>query len=294
MTELVQSFMPALSLEQAIERRNILVKFTQQVMVKGVDYGEIPGTQKPTLLKPGAEKLSSLFGLCPTFEVVEKLEDWDKGFFYYWYRCRVYNGERVIAEGDGSCNTKEKKYRYRRGERLCPVCGKAAIIKGKAEFGGGYVCFDKKGGCKAKFKDGDPAIEGQPLGDVENTEPFDLVNTVQKMAQKRALVAATLIAVNASEFFTQDIEDLDMIEAEFRPAAAQSESTKPTPTAREAGPQAQQEAARKAPVNLEEEARRLELYDAICDKEGKTNGTRKAYIEGYLSKRDLNALEMML
>jgi hypothetical protein len=33
------------------------------------------------------------------------------------------------------------------------------------------------------------------------------VNTIQKMAQKRALIAATLLAVNASEFFTQDLEE---------------------------------------------------------------------------------------
>ena len=33
------------------------------------------------------------------------------------------------------------------------------------------------------------------------------VETVQKMGQKRALIAATLIAVNASEFYTQDMED---------------------------------------------------------------------------------------
>jgi hypothetical protein len=37
----------------------------------------------------------------------------------------------------------------------------------------------------------------------------DVVNTIQKMAQRRALVAATLIATSASEFFTQDVEDAD-------------------------------------------------------------------------------------
>ena len=37
-----------------------------------------------------------------------------------------------------------------------------------------------------------------------------MVNTIQKMAQKRALVAATLIATSASEFFTQDVEDADL------------------------------------------------------------------------------------
>jgi hypothetical protein len=42
---------------------------------------------------------------------------------------------------------------------------------------------------------------------IPNPDVADLVNTIQKMAQKRALVAATLIATSASEFFTQDVED---------------------------------------------------------------------------------------
>lgn len=42
---------------------------------------------------------------------------------------------------------------------------------------------------------------------------YDAVNTIQKMAQKRALIAAVLIAANASEFFTQDVEDLGPIAA---------------------------------------------------------------------------------
>lgn len=43
---------------------------------------------------------------------------------------------------------------------------------------------------------------------VENTDPADVFNTVLKMAQKRALVGATLIACGASDLLTQDIEDL--------------------------------------------------------------------------------------
>lgn len=36
----------------------------------------------------------------------------------------------------------------------CPDCKKSgAIIKGKEEYGGGYLCFGKKGGCGAKFTD---------------------------------------------------------------------------------------------------------------------------------------------
>ncbi|HEX8684304.1 MAG TPA: hypothetical protein VF707_18455, partial [Ardenticatenaceae bacterium] len=50
--------------------------------------------------------------------------------------------------------------------------------------------------------------ESQVVGLVPNPDIADQVNTVQKMAQKRALVQATLLAVNASEFFTQDVEDM--------------------------------------------------------------------------------------
>jgi hypothetical protein len=46
---------------------------------------------------------------------------------------------------------------------------------------------------------------------IPNPDVADVVNTIQKMAQKRALVAATLIATSASEFFTQDVEDADPI-----------------------------------------------------------------------------------
>lgn len=39
-------------------------------------------------------------------------------------------------------------------EKKCPACGStSAIIKGKAEYGGGWVCFKKKGGCGAKLAD---------------------------------------------------------------------------------------------------------------------------------------------
>jgi len=40
-------------------------------------------------------------------------------------------------------------------------------------------------------------------------DPADVENTILKMAQKRAMVAATLSATAASDIFTQDIEDMD-------------------------------------------------------------------------------------
>jgi hypothetical protein len=207
-------FMPAMSIESAVERYNAVTEFVSRVLRKDVDYGVIPGTEKRTLLKPGAEKLTTFFGLSTRFELLERIEDWTgerhggEPFFYYLYRCRLFRGDVLIAEGDASCNSREAKYRWREAQRACPACEVAAIIKGREEYGGGWVCFKKKGGCGAKYPDGDQTIEGQQVGRVFNPDIADQVNTIQKMAQKRSLVGAVLLAVNASEFFTQDVEDM--------------------------------------------------------------------------------------
>ena len=207
-------FMPAMSIESAVERYNAVTEFVSRVLRRDVDYGVIPGTEKRTLLKPGAEKLTTFFGLSTRFELLERIEDWTgeahggEPFFYYLYRCRLLRGDVLIAEGDASCNSREAKYRWREAQRACPACGQAAIVKGREEYGGGWVCFKKKGGCGAKYPDGDQSIESQQTGRVFNPDIADQVNTIQKMAQKRALVGAVLLAVNASEFFTQDVEDM--------------------------------------------------------------------------------------
>ena len=215
--------MPAMTLADAAERFKALTTFTRSIMRDGIDYGKVPGTDKPTLLKPGAEKLTTFFGLTTRFELIEKEEDWTgathggEPFFYYWYRCQLWRGDMLIAEADGSCNSWETRYRYRRGERKCPTCGQETIIQGKPQYGGGWICWKGKGGCGAKFQATDPRITSQEVGRILNPNPADVVNTVVKISQKRALVATTLLAVNASEFFTQDLEDLDLsaIDVEF-------------------------------------------------------------------------------
>lgn len=231
---------PAATIQEALARYAIVGEFASKVLKVDHDYGVIPGTAKPTLLKPGAEKLSSLFGLSPAFVFTEKDLDWTgekhggEPFFYFQYLCTMYAGERIIAQGVGSCNSWEKKYRYRNADRLCPKCGKATIIKGKEEYGGGWLCFVKKGGCGAKFSDTDQAIVGQQTGQVKNPDPADIVNTIDKMAQKRALIAATLIATNASEYFTQDMEDfypgtfVDVPQS--TPTITGTQPAEPTPT----------------------------------------------------------------
>ncbi len=230
---------PAASLQQLKERYKLFGEFVKEVLKKDVDYQVIPGTDKETLIKPGAEKLATLFALSARFILADKTEDWmgethgGEPFFDFKYRCELYRGEQFIASCDGSCNSWEKKYRFRQAERVCPKCGKATIIKGKEEYGGGWLCFTKKGGCNAKFAVGDKSIEGQQVGQVPNSDIFDQVNTFQKMAQKRAYVGAVLIATNASEYFTQDLDDHpETVTGEWK-RDEPKQATKPEPTMKE-------------------------------------------------------------
>ena len=156
-----EMFLPVMNLELAIQRRDYLVRFIGQMLKQDHDYGKVPGTDKDTLLKPGAEKLATFFGLTPIFILSDHVEDWSgeahngEPLFYYRYKCELWRTGNLIATSEGSCNSRESKYRYRKGERVCPSCGQSAIIKGQAQYGGGWVCFKKKGGCNAKFTDGD-------------------------------------------------------------------------------------------------------------------------------------------
>lgn len=191
------------------------------VMRDGEHYGVIPGTPKPTLLKPGAEKLCLLFRLDPQYEVSQARDGDHLTVLAKATLWHIPTGERR-GSGFGSCSTREGRYAYREAKRSCPACGVAAIIKGKVEYGGGWVCFKKQGGCGAKYPDLDAAITGQPSGRVSNPDLADQWNTVLKMACKRALVAATLNVTAASDIYTQDIEDLP-------PGAIQVDAVKTEP-----------------------------------------------------------------
>ena len=82
----------------------------QKTLHQGHDFGVIPGTDKPTLLKPGAEKILMMMGLRSEFEIADSTRNFEKGFFQYQVRCKLLKGDVLITEGIGSCNTREKKY----------------------------------------------------------------------------------------------------------------------------------------------------------------------------------------
>ena len=83
----------------------------QKTLKKDHDYGAIPGTgSKPTLLKPGAEKILMLMGLTSEYEVIEKVQDYDRGFFAFTVKCTLSKGDVKVTEGVGHANTRERRY----------------------------------------------------------------------------------------------------------------------------------------------------------------------------------------
>lgn len=248
-----EPLMPVMQMQQAVERYDTVLAFTRQIMKEGIDYGTIPGVDKPALKKPGAEKLCAFFGLTPRFVVVKEVEDWTgenhrgEPFFYYWYRCQLYRGEQLIAESDGSCNSRESKYRYRwiteeqlpanvRKETLVARGGRTSEFDFAIEKGDTAGRYGKPDAYWQQFRDAiasgaarkvqKKSRDGREFDAweidstqyrVPNPDVADQVNPILKMAQKRALIAAVLIACNASEYYTQDLEDLGYIDAEYAP-----------------------------------------------------------------------------
>lgn len=209
--------------------RDRVEELMRTLMAKGVDYGTVGNVKKPTLLKPGAELLDGLYGLVPDFSVSVSYGD---GITSPPISAQVRAEQHVgslagpiVGVGHGACNTWEARYRYRKAKRTCPVCSVVgALFKGSAEsrLQGRYWCGPRDGGCGETFDADDERITSQVLGNVDNPDPYELENTVVKMAEKRAHVDATLRTTHTSGLFTQDIEDFagQSVDEEAAAAAA--------------------------------------------------------------------------
>lgn len=196
----------SMSLSDIVEQTRLIQEAMKAVMKDGEHYGVIPGTNKPSLYKAGAEKLLLLFRLAPEYQIIEKVEMIEPPLISYVIECRLLHAPTgtFTGSGVGSCNTREAKYRFKtvptdKKPNKAEADRLKAAGKGKwRKFGNDWVWCEL----------------------VENDNPHEYQNTVLKMAQKRALVAAVLNSTAASDCFTQDVEDLP----EFAPR-------QPAPTA---------------------------------------------------------------
>jgi hypothetical protein len=241
-------YMPTLTVKQFTEREKLLKELREMLIgptkehPEGVDYGVIPGTEKPTLLLPGAQKVCAYFGYVPRYRFDVSIEDWTgsshgEPLFYYRLVCDLEKDSKTVGSGLGSCNSWESKYRYRWS--AIPPAGVAestlvsrdaslyeplfAIQKGEtagkygkpAEYWQRWKDAIESGVAVAdnsrKTKTG-TYMQGFRMGGTEYRVPNenfpDVINTVLKIGKKRAYIDATLSATGLSQYFTQDVEDL--------------------------------------------------------------------------------------
>lgn len=163
-----------LSTEELVAAHKAWVAVIQDVLEPGRDYGIVPGTDRPTLFKPGAERIALAGRFKPDFEIVEAEVDHDReirwkkrdrdgrpregvslGVYRYVVRCRLIRREtgEVVGDGLGAASTLESKYVDR---------------------------------------------------------PRDVENTILKMAEKRAFVGAILTTLGLSDRFEGDAEHVDV------------------------------------------------------------------------------------
>lgn len=165
----------------------------KNLLTENHDYGKIPGCgDKPTLLKPGAEKILMAMGITSTYELIEHTENFDDlGFFAYTVKCTLLKGNMKITEGLGHANSKEKKWAYEFVyEKDLPIGADKEMLKKKEIKSNNGIFYKYEISADANSK----------------------ANTILKMAKKRAQIDAVLTVASLSEIFTQDFDDLPPIE----------------------------------------------------------------------------------
>ena len=186
MNDLVEYQMP-LTAVQVKAQVQLIQEVMAAVMVPKVHYGVIPGTQKPTLYKPGSEKILSTFRIAAYPKEIEDLSGPDE----IRYRVKVHglsmDDGRLIGVGIGECSSSETKYKWRK-----PVCDE--------EFD--ETPEDRKRKVWKKYNQQTSQQKQVRM------DPSDVANTILKMAKKRAQIDLTLTATGASDVFDQDLEDM--------------------------------------------------------------------------------------
>lgn len=134
----------------ADNNRKTLEERIELLLKENIDYGCLPNTAKRCLFKSGAEKLCEAYNWHIRAEILHRQAEMVNDGMYFAYEVKIVlfdeNTGQTIAEGLGSCNSRERKY--------------------------------------------------------SKSNPYDVANTVLKMAKKRALVDAVLNATASSDIFT--------------------------------------------------------------------------------------------
>lgn len=158
------------------------------VMKPDVHYGIIPGTDKPTLYKQGAEVLCMAFRVADSYHV-EDLSTADTVRYRVTCTGNHQTNGIILGSGMGEASSSEEKYKWRKAF--------------EPEFNETPANMRRK-------KTGYNKVKRESYSTFQvRTEPADLANTILKMANKRAKIAMTINVTACGDMFGQDLEDMD-------------------------------------------------------------------------------------
>ena len=173
-----------LALDEMRQMLGYVENFVKSILKEGEDYAKVPGTDRSSLLQPGAEKIKFAFSLADEYTTLERHVEPDREWTYRTFDKRTQTEVERKARG------------YFRYEVRCDlVHRKSGVIWGS---------------CVGVCESSERGRENAPA------------NTIIKMAQKRAMVGAAKSVAFLSGRFTCDVEDLQGDQAVHHRSDAES------------------------------------------------------------------------
>lgn len=178
----VRILRPLAAPAEMLRAQNETRDFLKAVLAEGRDFGQIPGTNKATLLKPGAEKVTLAFGCSAVPRILEQEIDHDRLVPWFKQKKKYNNASRT-----------DRSYTWQKEE------GQSLGLYR-------YIV-------QVDIVDENGQIRGSGIGSCSTMEskyvdrPRDCENTVLKMAMKRGHISAVLSTFGLSEQFTADAEE---------------------------------------------------------------------------------------
>jgi hypothetical protein len=161
------------TIKETMQSIALLQSMVKDTLIRGIDYGRIPGTPQDSLWDPGASQIIGAFSCYCGERRILKLEDNDEKIVACVEVPIISRAtQQVVGSGIGAASTLETKYKYR-------------WVNNPQEWGYDEVAIKTFKTKRGKDDEGDVTLYRIP-----NPEHSELLNTIVKMSSKRAEVDA--------------------------------------------------------------------------------------------------------
>ena len=173
----------------------------EQALTKGeteeFDLMILPGIPKPFLTQNGSNRVKQILGLVAVPDQMQISGDGKSEALRVLVPVNIHIGSSkgpCMGRAWGVASSWEPKWRYRTALRVCPECSSENIRESNTsqqwyKEHEHFYCWKKKGGCGSKFPINDERLVSQTEGQKDIDDPEELIETLARIAEKRADVA---------------------------------------------------------------------------------------------------------